>query len=61
MTYEEYLKAVYDECKTYAVVQANPEDFEKVFKEVEKSGVLKDQFEDGVPALSNSLGIVLQV
>ena len=61
MTYEEYKNAVYNGCKEYATAQANPEDFEKVFKEIEGEGLLKRQYERGIPPLGNCQAIILQV
>ena len=45
MTYEEFEKAVYEECLKDATAQAHPDDFEKVFEEMKER--TKEHYEDG--------------
>ena len=41
MTYEEYRDIVYKACKEDATAKAYPEEFEKLFKEIEEDGLLR--------------------
>lgn len=45
MTYTEYEKAVYEECKKYKITEAHPDDFEKTFNEEKESGYIKKAYE----------------
>ena len=47
LTYDEFVAALYEECKKYAVCQAYPEEFEKLFKEEKGNGKLKNAYERG--------------
>ena len=47
LTYDEWELELYKRCKEYAVCQAYPEDFEKLFKEEKENGKLKKAYERG--------------
>ena len=51
MTYEEYRDIVYKACKEMPIAQEYPEEFEKLFKELEEEGHLKEEQERGIPPL----------
>ena len=45
MTYEEYRDIVYKACKEMPIAQEYPEEFEKLFRELEEEGHLKEEQE----------------
>ena len=59
MSYEEYKKAVYEECLKDATAKAHPEEFEKVFKEEEEA--IKKDFENNHPIADTAWGICLLI
>ncbi len=61
MTYEEYRDIVYKACKEDATAKAYPEEFEKLFRELEEEGHLKEEQERGIPPLGNVAEICLMI
>ena len=61
MTYEEYRDIVYKACKEDATAKAYPEEFEKLFKEIEEDGLLRREQERGIPPLGNVAEICLMI
>lgn len=61
MTYEEYVEAVRNACKDDLVVKTYPEEFEKVFREVEKTGLLRKDYENGRSPYCNVDAICMMV
>ncbi len=59
MTYEEYEKAVHEECLKDATARAHPEDFEKVFEEMKER--TKRHFQDGYSVSDTAWGICLLI
>lgn len=61
MTYEEYRDIVYKACKEMPIAQEYPEEFEKLFKEIEEDGLLRREQERGIPPLGNVDEICLMI
>lgn len=59
MTYEEYEKAVYEQCKKDAIVHTYPEEFEKVFEEMKER--TKRHYEEGYSVEDTAWGICLLI
>lgn len=61
MTYEEYRDIVYKACKEMPIAQEYPEEFEKLFREIEEDGLLRREQERGIPPLGNVAEICLMI
>ena len=61
MTYEEFEKAVHEECLKDATARAYPEDFEKVFEESKESGDIKWHFDRDYSVADTAWGICLLI
>ncbi len=61
MTYEEYRDIVYKACKEMPIAQEYPEEFEKLFREIEEDGLLRREQERGIPPLGNVDEICLMI
>lgn len=61
MTYEEYEKAVYEECKKDGAAQSYPDDFEKAFEESKGSGDIKWHYDNGYSIADTAWGICLLI
>lgn len=59
MTYEEFERAVYDECLKDATAQHHPKELDKIFEEMKER--TKKHYEDGYSVVEVAWGICLLI